>query len=377
LDPAYLREVEILRIVARPRILHLIARMNMGGTATYIANLLEGMNDGPFENLLALGRVPEGEIEDPVVEDLPTRRIPELSREISFFDFEARKKFAEIVLEFKPDVIHSHTFKAGLIARSIPSHGPRVHTFHGHHLYDPEFGRFKVGVMNLIERSLVKRTDRFIAVGKRVRDELIEVGIGSTAMYQTIAPGIKEIRLSDRAQVLSRLGLSSERPVIVWLGRFTEVKRPDRVVEVAGKLPQFQFVMAGGGELEDSTKAAGLSNLHCVGWQKKEDMWTIADVGLCTSDSEGMPLALIEAQMAGVPVVSTNVGSVSEIVADEVTGRLVPRSGDGLAEAIADVVAKSESNDEMKVSSRERAKRLFSVESMVKAHEDLYRELLG
>ncbi len=363
--------------MARPRILHLIARMNMGGTATYIANLLEGMNSGPFENLLALGRVPEGEIEDPVVEDLPIRRIPELSREISFSDLKARKKFEAMVSEFKPDLVHSHTFKAGLIARSIPFDGQRVHTFHGHHLYDPEFGRFKVGVMNLIERSLVKRTDRFIAVGERVRDELVEVGIGSTAMYQTIAPGIKEIRLSDRAQVLSQLGLSSERPVIVWLGRFTEVKRPDRVVEVARKLPQFQFVMAGGGELEDSTKAAGLSNLLCVGWQKKEDMWTIADVGLCTSDSEGMPLALIEAQMAGVPVVSTNVGSVSEIVADEVTGRLVPRSGVGLAEAIADVVAKSESNDEMKVSSRERAKRLFSVESMVKAHEDLYRELLG
>ncbi len=363
--------------MVRPRILHLIARMNMGGTATYIANLLEGMNDGPFENLLTLGRVPEGEIEDPVVEDLPIRRIPELSREISFSDFEARKKFDAMVSEFKPDLVHSHTFKAGLIARSIPFDGPKVHTFHGHHLYDPEFGRFKVGVMNLIERSLVGRTDRFIAVGERVRDELVEVGIGSKEMYRSIAPGIKEIRLSDRAQVLSQLGLSHERPVIVWLGRFTEVKRPDRVVDLARKLPKFQFVMAGGGELEGATKGVGLSNLHCLGWQKKEDMWAIADVGLCTSDSEGMPLSLIEAQMAAVPVVSTNVGSVSEIVADGGTGRLVPRSGEGLAEAIADVVAKSERNDEMKVSSRARAKRLFSVETMVKAHEDLYRELLG
>jgi glycosyltransferase involved in cell wall biosynthesis len=90
-----------------------------------------------------------------------------------------------------------------------------------------------------------------------------------------------------------------------------------------------------------------------------------------------MPLSLIEAQMAGVPIVSTNVGSVSEIVADGVTGRLVPRSGEGLAEAIEEVVKKSQSPNEIKVSSKERAQALFSVESMVEAHEKLYRELLG
>jgi glycosyltransferase involved in cell wall biosynthesis len=351
--------------------------MNMGGTATYIANLLEGMSRGPFENLLTLGQVPRGEIEDPVVEELTIRRIPQLSREISWADLAARKSFRDIVSEFKPDLIHSHTFKAGLIARSSSFDGPRVHTFHGHHLYDPEFGRFKVGVMNLIERSLVKRTDRFIAVGERVRDELIDVGIGSSEMYRSIAPGIKPILLGNRSEVLSRFALSDERPVVLWLGRFTEVKRPDRVVSVARQLPDYQFVMAGGGELEGLIKSAGLSNLKCVGWQKKEEMWAIADVGLCTSDSEGMPLALIEAQMAGVPVVSTDVGSVSEIVVDGATGRLVLRSGEGLAEAIVDVMERVRKSDEMKVNSRARAERLFSVETLVAAHENLYRELLG
>ena len=362
--------------MARPRILHLIARMNMGGTATYIANLLEGMKDGPFENLLVLGRVPDGEVEDPVVDGLSVCRIPELSREISLADLVARRRFKEIVSEFRPDLIHSHTFKAGVIARSFPFGGPRVHSFHGHHLYDPEFGRFKVGVMNAIERGLVRRTDRFIAVGERVRDELIGVGIGAKEMYRSIPPGIKEIALSKRSLVLSRLHLSDERPVIVWLGRFTQVKRPDRVVDLARKLSEYQFVMAGGGELEASIKGAGLSNLHCVGWQQKEDMWSIADVGICTSDSEGMPLALIEAQMAGVPVVSTDVGSVSEIVADGVTGRLAPRAGTGFAEAIVDVVANLAKSDEMKVSAKERARRFFSVKTMVEAHEQLYAELL-
>jgi len=351
--------------------------MNMGGTATYLANLLEGMRDGAFDTVLAIGNVPPGETEDPIVAELSIRRIPELSREISLQDVSAWRSFKEIAKEFVPDLIHSHTFKAGMIARTIPFTGPRVHTFHGHHLYDPEFGAFKVALLNRVERSLVKRTDRFISVGERVRDELVGVGIGNTNMYRSIPPGIKVMELRDRNEILSSLGLSDDRPTIVWLGRFIGVKRPDRVLELAKQLPQYQFVMAGGGELETRIKASSPSNLFCVGWQKKETMWSIADIGLCTSDSEGMPLSLIEAQMAGVPVVSTDVGSVSEIVENGVTGYLVPRDGQGLSEAIRSTLASLETNNEMKMKSRERSHRLFGVDSMVMAHEELYKELLG
>ncbi len=351
--------------------------MNMGGTATYIANLLKGMEEGPFENLLAVGEVPSGEIEDPVTESLNIHRIPGLSREISLSDFAARREFKELVEKFQPDLIHSHTFKAGVIARSISFSGPRVHSFHGHHLYDPEFGAVKVAVLNGIERHFAQRTDRFISIGERVRDELVGVGIGKREQYVSIAPGIKPIELSSRASVLSSLGLSGERPIVVWLGRFTEVKRPDRVAELAKELPGIDFVMAGGGELEAGIRELGISNLYCAGWQKKEDMWAIADLGLCTSDSEGMPLSLIEAQICGVPVVSTDVGSVSEIVADGDTGKLVPRSGEGMSKAILEVMESLGSGDGIKEKSRERAERLFSVEVMVEKHEKLYRELLG
>ena len=351
--------------------------MNMGGTATYIANLLNGMEEGPFENLLAVGDVPTGEIEDPVTESLNIRRIPGLSREISLSDIAARREFKELVEKFQPDLIHSHTFKAGVIARSISFPGPRVHSFHGHHLYDPEFGAVKVAVLNGIERRLAGRTDRFISIGERVRDELVGVGIGKREQYVSIAPGIKLIELSSRVSVLSSLGLSGSRPIVVWLGRFTEVKRPDRVAELAKELRGVDFVMAGGGELEVGIRELGISNLYCVGWQKKEDMWAIADVGLCTSDSEGMPLSLIEAQICGVPVVSTDVGSVSEIVADGETGRLVPRSGEGMSKAILEVMESLGSGDGIRRKSRERAERFFSVEVMVEKHEKLYRELLG
>ena len=151
---------------------------------------------------------------------------------------------------------------------------------------------------------------------------MLDVGIGSESQYVSIAPGIPDLKLGSKTTVMRKLGIAKEkRPIVVWLGRFTQVKRPDRVIELAKKEAGFFFVMAGGGELEESIRASAPENVLVAGWQKKEEMWAIADIALCTSDSEGMPLSLIEAQMAGIPVVSTNVGSVDEIVVDGVTGR--------------------------------------------------------
>jgi glycosyltransferase involved in cell wall biosynthesis len=106
-------------------------------------------------------------------------------------------------------------------------------------------------------------------------------------------------------------------------------------------------------------------------------MWSIADIGLCTSDSEGMPLALIEAQYSGIPVVSTNVGSVAEIVEDGVTGSLASGEITSLVIALKKVLNQIKKNQEMQKSSRKRAKRMFSSEVMTQAHLNLYMKVLG
>jgi glycosyltransferase involved in cell wall biosynthesis len=148
------------------------------------------------------------------------------------------------------------------------------------------------------------------------------------------------------------------------------------VIEIAKMVPECDFIMAGGGELEQTLASSIPSNLFMVGWQRKEEMWAIADLALCTSDSEGMPLSLIEAQMSGVPVVSTDVGSVSEIVEDGVTGKLAPKDSRKLADAVREVVENISKGSEMSRASKVRANRLFDLTVMVKAHEDLYRQLL-
>ena len=374
--------------MAEPRVLHLIARMNMGGTATYLANLLDGLEKLGVENQLVIGSVPPGEIEDPVVDRLHVIRIDGLSREFSLKDFAARREFKKIIKQFQPDIIHSHTFKAGLIARSIggkvikngtQSGGPikRIHSFHGHHLYDPEFGPLKRSVLNFIEKALAERTDLFISVGQKVGLELSNVGIGKSEMYHSIAPGIKDLHLSDRKEVLARFELDASRKRVAWLGRFTQVKRPDRVVELARAFPDLDFLMAGGGDLESEIVQGAPSNLHLLGWQKKEDIWAIADIALATSDSEGMPLALIEAQMARIPVVSTDVGSVAEIVQDGVTGKLASCDTKALKAALAAVFESIAQSPSMAAAARQRAEKLFSAEVMASAHRDLYRKLLG
>ena len=359
------------------RVLHVIARMNVGGTATYIANLIHGLEKLGVSNLLIMGNVPKGEVEDSVISTLKYQRIEPLSRELSFAkDRKARKEIERVIESFKPDLIHTHTFKAGFLVRLRRRDIPVIHSFHGHHLYDPEFGFFKRNILNIIERLLAPRATRFITIGKKVRDELLAVKIGGAKQYLSIAPGIAALELVDELGVRKRFGFSQDETLVLWLGRFTQVKRPDKVIEIARLLPKIRFVMAGGGELLDKVKASAPSNVSFVGFQDKNEMWSIADIALCTSDSEGMPLSLIEAQMAGVPVVSTNVGSVSEILEDGITGYLAGKDVKELASKIEMVIQDLESGVKLGRAAKLRAEREFSSSVMADAHLGLYKDVL-
>ena len=126
----------------------------------------------------------------------------------------------------------------------------------------------------------------------------------------------------------------------------------------------------------DKVKIDAPRNVTFVGFQDKNEMWSIADIALCTSDSEGMPLSLIEAQMAGVPVVSTNVGSVSEILEDGVTGYLAAKDIKDLSAKIEMVIEDLESGAKLGKAAKLRAKREFSSSVMADAHLGVYKEVL-
>ena len=360
------------------RVLHVIARMNVGGTSTYLHNLISGLERKGIENLLAVGSVPSNEREDSRLTELNFRRIANLSRRLNLFeDIRALKELKLIVEEFKPDLIHSHTFKAGLLTRVFRPGCPTLHTFHGHHLYDPEFGWFSRNTINLIERLLARRSKKLLTIGGKVGAELLEAGIGRPSQFVSIPPGIKQLPGTNREVTRENFGIAKGDFVVVWLGRLTRVKRPDLVVEIAKLLPEVVFVMAGDGELLDETRKASPINLKVVGVQSAAEMWGMADIGLLTSDSEGMPLSVIEAQMCGLPVIATDVGSVSEIVQDGVTGNLVAGTPSEFQDAISNLLVNPGKLRLMGESAKARAKQLFAQDVMVAKHLEIYTEILG
>ena len=299
------------------KVLHVIARMNVGGTARYVGDLVENIPN----SALATGYVQGSEIEDPVVNTINPYRIPHLGRKISpINDFKAWVELRRLIREIKPEIVHTHTFKAGLIGRLIGGDHKRVHTFHGHLFDDQSFSPIEKWIITFSERYLASRTDVLISVGEKVGQELRAAGIGPNKKWASIAPGVQALPKIDKTKAREILGLKLDVFTVGWMARMTGVKNPFLALEVAKKLPNVHFVMAGGGDLLEQVKAKAPVNVQVIGWADAATFWSAVDCALSTSDNEGMPIALIEAQLAGVPVIATDVGSNSEVIKDGLTG---------------------------------------------------------
>ena len=360
------------------RVLHVIARLNVGGTARYITQLANELPRHGIETLVATGYVQGAEIEDESAATIKLVRIKSLGRSINpIKDHFAHRQLQAVIKEFKPDIIHSHTFKAGFIVRARKQAVPVVHTFHGHLLDDPEFSGFKASVITAIEKRLAKKTSKLVSVGERVAEELIELNVGVKEQYVNIAPGVKELSITLRAEALNNLGLSDDgRPIIGWIARVTGVKNPMRALEVARAIPSAHFVMAGGGDLLEEVKEAAPSNVSVIGWAKAEDLMGASDIILSTSENEGMPIALIEAQLAGKPVVATDVGGVSEVIANNETGLVTNKNVGSIAAALNLLVLDSQKRNHMSAAAISRAESLFSISRMISAHVNLYNSIV-
>ena len=361
------------------RVLHVIARLNVGGTARYITQLSQELPKHGIEVLVVAGHVQGAEVEDPTAVDINLLRIKSLGRSINpVKDYFAQMHLQKIIKEFKPDIIHSHTFKAGLIVRVRKQLIPVVHTFHGHLFDDPEFTGLKSRIITPIERRLAKRTTKLVSVGKRVGDELIEKNVGNKGQYINIPPGVNELSITPRAEAFKNLGINDDgRPVIGWIARVTGVKNPMRALEVARVIPSAHFVVAGGGDLLEEVRETAPSNVSVLGWAKAEDLFGVSDIILSTSENEGMPIALIEAQLAGKPVVATDVGGVSEVIANHETGLVTNKNSGSLAAAVNSLIRDSQKHTQMSTLATSRAKALFSVDQMVNAHVSLYKSIVN
>jgi glycosyltransferase involved in cell wall biosynthesis len=254
---------------------------------------------------------------------------------------------------------------------------PVIHTFHGHLLDDPEFSGFKSKIIVELEKKFARNSAKLVTVGRRVADELLEQKIGHRAQFVNIPPGVVAVDVTPKAQALKNLNLKdSGAPIVGWIARVTGVKSPMRALEVADALPDTHFVMAGGGDQLEQIKAAAPANVSVIGWADAADLFGAADIILSTSENEGMPVALIEAQLAGKPVVATDVGSVSEVILNHETGIVTNKNAGSIASAVESLILDKTTRDEMGRLATARAQALFSVDRMINAHIELYKSIV-
>ena len=360
------------------RVLHVIARLNVGGTARYITQLAQELPKHGIETFVATGYVQGAEVEDESAKTIEIIRIPSMGRSINpIKDHLARKQLEKIIRDVKPDIIHTHTFKAGYVTRMKKQSIPVIHTFHGHLLADPEFSGFKLKVIIEVERMLAKSSSKLVTVGRRVADELLAQRIGYKAQYINIPPGVVAVTATPKQQALQNLKLEDDgKPIVGWIARVTGVKNPMLALEVADAMPDTHFVLAGGGDLLEQVKAAAPSNVSVLGWAEAADVFGASEIILSTSQNEGMPVALIEAQLAGKPVVATDAGSVSEVVLNHETGIVTNKNAGSIALALETLLLDKQKRTEMGTLGTSRANALFSVDRMINAHIALYKSIV-
>ena len=373
------------------RVMRIIARMNVGGPAVQVSGLLRGFDSQIFEQELLTGycAADEADYLDKVATDVKAIRIDGLGRSIKpRADLTALFAIMKEIRRFKPDVIHTHTAKAGAVGRiaSIVSghKSIRVHTFHGH-LLSGYFGAGKTKLVILVEKFLAYFTDQLLAVGSKVKDDLLAAGIGNLNKFAVMPPGLQLAEVPSRAAARSELDLKENGIYCAFIGRITQIKRPDRFLDVAAEIKSrgidLHFIVAGAGELleycQDRAKAENLP-ITFLGWREDiEVVIAAADFALLTSDNEGAPLNLIQAGMVGIPVVATNVGSTNEIVLNGETGILTDLSVGQLADGLAKLALDRDLRDKMGATGKEYTLARYGVSRLVKEHQDLYLRLIS
>jgi glycosyltransferase involved in cell wall biosynthesis len=374
-----------------------IARLNIGGPALHATLLTERLAPERYDSLLVTGTEAPDEGNYLALQRKPLARlvvVPTLGREIrGLSELSALRALARVIREFRPHVVHSHTAKAGTLARVAAWLGRVpviVHTYHGH-VFHGYFSPRQTRLFLAIERALARRTDCLLAVSETVRRELLGFGIGSPERMRVMPLGLDLDRFarSDamRGLVRAELGLAPETPTVGIVARLVPIKAHEVFLEAAARLarrlPRVAFVVVGDGErrAELETAACRLElqgRVHFLGWRQDLDrIYADLDVVALTSRNEGSPVSLIEAMAAGRPVVATRVGGVPDLVEDGLTGTLVgPGDAGALAEAVAALLADPDQARAMGEAGRKRVLPAFGAERLMADVDRLYTELL-
>jgi glycosyltransferase involved in cell wall biosynthesis len=380
------------------KVIHAIARLNVGGAALSVLELAAGQQRRGHDVLVVAGQIPPGEASMEHVArelDVPYLHLASLQREVSpASDLGTVRRLRSLIRQRRPDVLHTHTAKAGatgriaaaLAGRSRP--GAVVHTFHGHVLtgyFDPRRER----AYRIAERTLAHATDRLIAVSAEVRDDLVRLHVAPAAKFAVVPYGFDlDARVHTDAETRARkrteAQLGDDDFVVGWAGRLTAIKRPLDLIRAAAAVDHAVLVLAGDGELRAECEAL-VTELDCadrvrfLGYVPDMGSWYSAfDAFLLTSANEGAPVVAIEAQAARVPVVATDAGGTRTVVDDGETGFVVD-VGDiaALAGRLSQLRDDPALRARLGAEGAQRMRSKFSIERMVDRIDQIYAEILS
>jgi glycosyltransferase involved in cell wall biosynthesis len=357
------------------RVLHIITRLNVGGTASWLDQLTLSLQKSGHEVRILTGLTDKNEIPAVMSSECDIRFTPSLHKASNILkDFNSFWVIRKEIKLFNPTIINTHTSKAGLLTRlanvTLLNKRPKlVHTLHGHLLYG-YFPKWKIRLITGIERFLGLFTDLVLVPGKNVAAEAKSAGLINHRKVIEVVPGVP-------IPSTQRFSQESQRLRVGWLGRLTQIKRPDRVIELASMFPDVDFFMGGDGELMRSLQDARPSNVYLLGWVDANQFWGRIDIALLTSDNEAMPISLIEAGMLGLPAVTTNVGSTSEVVINNKSGLVVGTSTSDLADALGKLIQSPELRTEYGENARTFTSSNFSPKNQLETHLQAYEIALG
>lgn len=382
------------------RVARIIARLNVGGPARHVVWLTQALEGPEFHTTLITGVVPPGEDD---MSDFAAARgvepliIPEMSREISARDLVTVWKLFRFFRRFRPDIVHTHTAKAGtagraagLLYRLLTWRRVRfVHTFHGH-VFHSYYGKLKTRFFLTVEKVLARlNTDVIVTISEEQRREIHDVyGVGRREQFRVIPLGLE----LDACK-----GIPSPRDGktnVAIIGRLTAIKNHDmflRVVASRAWPEDVRFVVYGDGAdrrmLEERAAALGITDrVTFAGTRAAQEIYGATDICALTSLNEGTPLTIIEAMTNGIPSISTAVGGVADVLGEveertdgyEVRARGItaPSNDDrAYAAGLARLLSDHALRERLAGRGREYARAAYSKERLVADIIALYRQL--
>ncbi len=378
----------------RIKVAHVVTRLDLGGAQQNTLHTVRTLDRARFDPVLVCG---EGGMLDAEVRAdraLRTVFLPSLVREVSpLRDFIA---FLELVKTFqaeRPDVVHTHSSKAGILGRlaaawcGVPV---IVHTYHGFGFHDRQHPLVRSAYVR-IERACRRVTTRLIFVSQSNARYAERHGLGAAEGATIVRSGVKLSDFPaavDAAALKMSAGVGRHRPVVLSIGNLKPQKNAADFVaaaaKVAAKVPDASFVFLGDGPQKTALQAKALAlglegKLHFLGWRRDGARWLAsADVFALTSLWEGLPRALVEAMRTGLPSVCYATDGVTDILRDGENGFLVaPGDVDAFADRLVGLLTDADLRRRLGARAAASIGSEFDIDGMVRAQERLYEELLA